>query len=851
MKPPRALSALLPLVLLGLAAWVLHRELKDFSWHDVSLSLQALPGSRVGLAVLVTVVNYALLSFYDFLALAYVERPLAYPRVALTAFVAYAFGNNIGVAMLSSASVRYRMYSSWGLSMVDVTRVAVFCGLTLWLGLLATGGVALLSVPVDVPGLQMLPALTPRLLGALLALLALAYVAVCVAWRGKPLVVRGYSISLPSPRVALAQLLVSSADWLLAAVVLFLLLPPGSALGLAAFIALYMLGQVAGLVSQVPGGLGVFDSVMVAALTPRVPVAAVLGTLVAWRAIYYLAPFVLALAVLAGNEVLRRRDQVKRIVIGAHASFGPVVPLVAATASVLAGAVLLFSGATPTVHERLAILRHWLPLSLLEFTHLLGSLAGVSLVLLGRGLQRRLDGAYMLALGLLVTGGVVSLVKGFDFEEALLLFALALALAPFRSQFYRHTSLFAERFSAPWLVAIGAVVGASVWLGFFSYRHVEYSEDLWWHFTFEGDAPRFLRASVGVVSVVLLFGVRRLLAPSSPKPQPPSEEALARARPLVAQCSESTSHLALVGDKTLLFNETGSSFIMYGVAGRAWVSMGDPVGGTPEEGTELAWLFRERVDEHHGWTCFYQVGPGALSRYVDLGLALLKLGEEATVPLTDFRLDVPERRGLRHAHRKMEKEGLSFEVVPREGVEALLPQFKDISDAWLGEKNTREKGFSLGYYSDRYLREGPVAVVRQQGELLGFANLWAPERKVELSVDLMRYRPGAPRGVMEYLFTSLMLWGHTQGYERFNLGMAPFSGFESHSLAPMWHRLGSFLFTYGEHFYNFQGLRQFKEKFHPTWTPRYLAAPGGLAFPRVLAGIGSLVSRGITGMVAR
>jgi phosphatidylglycerol lysyltransferase len=290
---------------------------------------------------------------------------------------------------------------------------------------------------------------------------------------------------------------------------------------------------------------------------------------------------------------------------------------------------------------------------------------------------------------------------------------------------------------------------------------------------------------------------------------------------------------------------------MYGVSGRAWVAMGDPVGGTPEEGTELAWLFRERVDAHQGWACFYQVGPGFLPRYLDLGLSLLKLGEEATVPLGDFRLDTPERRALRHAHRKMEKEGLCFEVVPREAVAPLLPQLKAISDAWLTEKNTREKGFSLGYFSERYLLEGPVALVRQGGELLGFANLWAPELKVELSMDLMRSRPGAPRGVMDHLFVSLMLWGQTQGYERFNLGMAPFSGFESRSLAPLWQRAGAFLFTHGEHLYHFQRLRHFKEKVHPVWTPRYLAAPGGLAFPRVLAGIGALVSRGLTGMVAR
>lgn len=849
MNPKRVLTALLPAVLLVTAAWVLHRELAAFHWRDVAAGIGTLPRSSLALAVFVTGLNYALLTLYDVLALGYVEQRLPYARVGMASFIAYAFGNNVGVAMLSSASVRYRLYSAWGMSARDITRVAVFCGITLWLGLLATGGLAFAVTPVEVRGLSLLPVGALRVLGLFLLLLAVGYVGVCARWR-QPLTVRGMSLSLPSPRIALAQLAVSGADWLLAALVLFLLLPPEAGVSLPVFIALFMLGQVAGLVSQVPGGLGVFESVILAALSPRIPTPTVLGVLVAYRAIYYLAPFAMAALLLGGNELAHRREQVTRLLKGARSSFGTVVPLVAATGAVLAGTVLLFSGATPTEQDRLLVLKRMLPLPLVELSHLLGSLVGVSLLLLGRGLQRRLDAAFVLAMGLLVSGGVLSLVKGFDYEEATLLFALALALGPFREQFYRRTSLFAERFSPPWLMAIAAVVGASVWLGFFSYRHVDYSGDLWWRFTFDGDAPRFLRASVGVVGVVLLYGVARLLAPSSPRLPPPTGAELARARPLVARSPESTSHLALVGDKTLLFNEKDTAFLMYGVSGRTWVAMGDPV-GSPEEGTELAWRFRELVDAHHGWTCFYQVGPSSLPRYLDLGLALLKLGEEATVPLTDFRLDVPERRGLRHAHRKMEKEGLSFEVVPREAVPELLPHLRHISDAWLGEKHTREKGFSLGYYSNRYIQEGPVAVVRQQGELLGFANLWAPETKVELSVDLMRYLPGAPRGAMEYLFTSLMLWGHEQGYQRFNLGMAPFSGFESHSLAPLWHRMGSFVFGYGEHFYNFQGLRQFKEKFHPVWTPRYLAAPGGLALPRVLAGIAALVSRGITGVVTR
>lgn len=108
----------------------------------------------------------------------------------------------------------------------------------------------------------------------------------------------------------------------------------------------------------------------------------------------------------------------------------------------------------------------------------------------------------------------------------------------------------------------------------------------------------------------------------------------------------------------------------------------------------------------------------------------------------------------------------------------------------------------------------------------------------------MRYRPSGPSGVMDFLFIKLMLWGRTEGYEWFNLGMAPLSGLEIGPLAPLWNRVGTLVFRHGEHFYNFQGLRQYKEKFDPQWEPKYLASPGGLRLPRILANVATLVAGG-------
>jgi len=289
---------------------------------------------------------------------------------------------------------------------------------------------------------------------------------------------------------------------------------------------------------------------------------------------------------------------------------------------------------------------------------------------------------------------------------------------------------------------------------------------------------------------------------------------------------------------------------MYGVEGRSWVALGDPV-GPPDVCKELAWQFRELSDRHGGWTVFYEVGPEQLPLYLDLGLDLRKLGEEARVALPAFSLEGGTRKGLRSTHRRAQRDGLVFEVVPPEDVEPLLPDLREISDAWLAQKHTREKGFSLGFFAPDYLVQLPLAVVRRDGVAVGFANLLPGAESEELSCDLMRYRPGVHPGLMEFLFVELFLWGSAEGYRWFNLGMAPLSGLEGRALAPLWNRLGALLFRHGEDFYNFQGLRRFKEKFDPVWEPRYLASPGGVVLPRVLANVAALISGGMKGILTR
>jgi phosphatidylglycerol lysyltransferase len=844
-----SLGSLFGILLFALALWVLHHELKEYHYHDVIRSVAEIPGRYLFIALALTILNYLIMTGYDTLALRYIRHPLPYTKIALASFIGYAFSNNIGLSMIAGASVRYRLYSAWGLSALDITKVVAFCSLTLWLGFFSLAGVIFLFEPMTIPKTLHLPFSSLSPLGIIFLLLVGGYF-VWSFFRKRPLKFWGWEFPLPSTRLFLVQIAVASLDWAMAGSVLFALLPATATLSYPWFLGIFLLAQIAGLASQVPGGIGVFETVILLLLSSKLPAPSILGPLLAYRGLYYLFPLSVAVVLLGTNELLRKREKVWRIAQMFGQLVSGVVPHVFAFTTFVGGAILLISGATPAVQWRLAWLKDFLPLPVIEISHFLGSLVGMGLIILARGIQRRLDAAYLLTIVFLGSGIVLSLLKGLDYEEAIALTVMLAALLPCRSFFYRKASLFSESLSPGWIGAIILVLLGSMWLGFFAYKHVEYSHDLWWHFSLSGDAPRFLRATMGAVCLALFFALARLLRPARLKMTLPGSEDMIKACTVIDRSKKTYANLALLGDKAFMFSESGNAFLMYGIKGRSWVAMADPI-GPEEERTELVWRFHEICDRNGGWTVFYEVESESLRLYTDLGLTQLKLGEEARVALGSFSLEGSTRKGLRHTQRKVKNEGFHFEVILPDAIPPLLPELRQISDTWLTEKKTREKGFSLGSFNEDYLKRFPAAIVRKEDRTVAFANIWLGAEKEEFSIDLMRYLPEAPPGVMEYLFIELMLWGKREGYRWFNLGMAPLSGLESRALAPLWSRLGAFIFRHGEHFYNFQGLRQYKEKFDPEWNPKYLAFPSALALPRILADLASLISKGLKGVVSK
>ncbi|OWY09329.1 hypothetical protein B6V73_19795 [Thioclava sp. JM3] len=845
------LKAVWPIVLgLGLflmGLWALHHLLASIDVRQVIAQIKATPWPTLGAALGATALGYLALVGYDFWALHYFGKRLPLRTVALGGFLGYAFGNTVGISVISGGAVRYRIYSAAGLNAFEVAGLSSYIAVAMGMGLTLVGVLALAIHPAALAGVISASEAAIRL-GAIGISALILGGAFWLSVTGRALRIRGFEIAMPAPRILLGQLVVALFDSTMASLALWVLMPEGTP-PFASFLAIYAAATMVGVLSHVPGGVGIFETVVIAALPAGVPVGAAAAGLLAFRMIYFLLPFALAFAIVSINEARLAGGWAARIFGEISEPMRPVMGGVEGVAPRIAGIAVLGLGfwliivaLMPSLSQRIddpglvgAILA--------EGGTLACALAGVLLIVLSQALVRRVQLAHSLTIGTLIVGVFAVLADDLDTESAVVLGLAALALWPFRRAFHRQAALSEGGFGPIWVALLAGMLASATMFFFLAHEATPYTNALWLDFTAKSATPRALRAGLLVSALMLGLLLWLALRPSRSfalTPDPDQDRAVSE---ILETQDTPQGWFALTGDKQVVFSSERDAFLMYARRHGLCAVLGDPV-GPPEPARQLAWDFHERARREGITPVFYEVSTKYLPLWIEMGYALHKIGEEAVIDLQNFSLAGSKYKTMRAEQNRALREGFSFEIVSPPHDPALIDELRAISDSWLAGQKGKEKGFSVGCFEPRYLNHCELALIRRDGQILGFANLLGSPGAQHFGIDLMRYRPEAADGVMQFLFLALIEALRDRGATELSLGLAPLAGLSDRVSARLTSRLGNLIYRHGGSFYNFEGLRRFKQKFRPDWRPRYVALPPGTSPYLALTEIALLISGG-------
>jgi glycosyltransferase 2 family protein len=292
------------LLIIAFAVTTLVRTLKGVDTGVILTALTEIPPGHIALAALCVIGAFCTLTFYDFFALRTIgKKHVPYRIAALSSFASYTIGHNIGATVFTGGAIRFRIYSDYGLSAIDVAKICFLSGLTFWLGNTFVLGIGMALHPWAASAMDQLPSVINRLiaLGGIAAIVAYL-VWLTVGDNRRELGQNGWKVVLPSARLTLVQILIGVVDLGFCAMAMYLLMPAQPDIDFVSLAVVFILATLLGFASHAPGSIGVFDAAMLVAL-PQFGREQLLATLVVFRILYFVIPFATAISIMGAREL--------------------------------------------------------------------------------------------------------------------------------------------------------------------------------------------------------------------------------------------------------------------------------------------------------------------------------------------------------------------------------------------------------------------------------------------------------------------------------------------------------------------------------------------------------------------
>jgi glycosyltransferase 2 family protein len=631
----RQLPAVLGVVLLIGAIYVVQKEFRHLRLRDIEAALREYPMHVLAIGFLWTVLSYAVLTIYDRLGTIYAGHKVSYGRVAFASFCAYALSHNLGFAAVSGAAVRYRLYAHWGLTPLQIAKTVAFCSLTFALGGMVLGGVILFVEPRSVPFFgDFMPRPVMFAVGGVLWSVVIGYVTLSRILGSVRMF--GFEILLPGWRMAVLQVVLATVDVAITASIFYALLPPTPKLTWVIFLGVYVASYTAGLAANLPGGIGVFDTAILLGLEPYISAPRIVGAIVVFRLYYYIIPLFLAGFLFTGNELLVRGGLLLRRWerLGTLACWSePDFAVASATGLVaLCGVLLLCVGVLAPQPDF-----SWIDPDFAEVANQAGqfipSLIGAGLIVVALGLSQRVNLAWGATLFLLVLGAAFIATQAERLWIVGVLVIVAMLVAPLQRSFYRHASLLSGPLDASSAIPLFTLVICLLALAGTRPRVHALANNAWWAVVMSRDLPHSLRLTVALAVALALIAIWRLLRPGKVR--------------WLAWDAEVRQRLARLGGTIpparadgVVLGEAERAGIPFRRCGRVLLGIGDPMGAEADRVSAI-WRLRDLAQQEGLDPAFWRAGPGLLKVYGDLGLTALPLGPDG-LPLPEGPDETPQ-----------------------------------------------------------------------------------------------------------------------------------------------------------------------------------------------------------------
>ena len=610
------------------------------------------------------------------------------------------------------------------------------------------------------------------------------------------------------------------------------------------FFPIFVVAIVVAIASMSPGGLGSFDLTLILGLEAlHVPSEKVLLAIFLYRISYYLIPLVIGLVLYAHEIWIKLDDDITDIITTALSKIAHIGIVVLVF---LSGVILLIDEAIPDIFDKITIVREVSHVLLINPINKIAIIVGFLLIAISRLIIYKSKNIYKLTVALVIAGTVLTIIGDEVYHRTIYLTIVVIILWISKKQFYRENIVMSW---GKFLKDIIILVSFQVLYLYIIYYNLSGKVGKLHISNYKIQQIHNYGISMLIFSILgfmmSLLLLCRLYYKNRVNDFP---------RQKLRDCEDdvdsilnkfegtSVIHFIYLNDKFVYFNKEKDVFIQYQIYANKVVILGNPVGNKEKIFETIQELYD--LADKYGYTPVFCAIDESLIPYLhETGYEFMKLGEEASVDLTKFALEGRKMKSVRNALSRVEKELYTFEIIKPPFSQKFMNDIKAVSDEWLGDR--KEKGFSIGFFDEEYLnRESIVVVKNSHNEIKGFTNIMPMyDNNKTLSIDLMRFSHGASNGIMDFIFVNLFQWGKEHGYTRFNMGMAPLSNVGRSKYSFLREKIAAQVYSHGQYFYSFKGLKRFKEKYCESWDGRYIAYKKGTSIIITMIQVILLVSK--------